>query len=134
MRSLLREIHAELLRAYGPIFENFREGFDRSLCVIPILWMPHPADAFGGLHPMENRCEEAAIIESIQGIRRWVETVPRGTRCIPQVIINSRVTDNAVLSRREAVRQTRDFMNFQIRNDLSREAWLAPDRRRPHRR
>jgi len=124
MRPLLREIHAELLRAYAPIFENFREGFDRSLSVTPLLWMPHPSDAFGGLHPMMNRCEEAAIIESIQGIRRWVETVPRGTRCIPQVIINSRVTDNAVLSQRDAVRQTRDFMNFQMRNDLSRERWL----------
>lgn|GEM_PF-1808658 len=124
MRSLLREVHAELLRAYSPIFESFREGFDRSLCVVPILWMSHPADVFGGLHPLENRCEEAAIIESVQGIRRWVETVPRGTRCIPQVIINSLVTDNAVLSRRDAVRQTRDFMNFQIRNDLSSEAWL----------
>lgn len=124
MRSLLREIHAELLRAYAPIFESFREGFDRSLAILPILWMPHPADAFGGLHPLENRCEEAAIIESIQGIRRWVETVPHGTRCIPQVMINSRITDNAVLSRRDAIRQTRDFMTFQIRNDLSREAWL----------
>ena len=124
IRSLMREIHAELLRAYSPIFESFREGFDRSLCILPILWMPHPADAFGGLHPAENRCEEAAIIESIQGIRRWVETVPRGTRCIPQVIINSLVTDNAVLSKRDAVSQTRDFMTFQIRNDLSRDAWL----------
>ena len=124
LRALLREVHAELLRAYSPIFESFREGFDRSLSIIPLLWMPHPADAFGGLHPLENRCEEAAIIESIQGIRRWVETVPRGTRCIPQVLINSRVTDNAVLSRRDAVRQTRDFITFQIRNDLSREAWL----------
>lgn len=124
MRSLLREIHAELLRSFAPIFENFREGFDRSLSVTPILWMPHPADAFGGMHPVQNRCEEAAIIESIHGIRRWVETVPRGTRCIPQVIINSRVTDNAVLTRREAVSQTRDFLSFQLRNDMSRDAWL----------
>lgn len=124
MRPILREIHAELLRSFSPIFESFREGFDRSLCVLPILWMPHPADAFGGLHPVANRCEEAAIIESIQGIRRWVETVPHGTRCIPQVFINSRVTDNAVLKQREAVKQTRDFMTFQIRNDLSRDTWL----------
>lgn len=124
MRPILREIHAELLRSFSPIFESFREGFDRSLCVLPILWMPHPADAFGGLHPLANRCEEAAIIESIQGIRRWVETVPHGTRCIPQVFINSRVTDNAVLKQREAVKQTRDFMTLQIRNDLSRDAWL----------
>ncbi len=123
-RALLREIHAELLRSFSPIFESFREGFDRSLCVMPILWMPHPADAFGGMHPVENRCEEAAIIESIQGIRRWVETVPHGKRCIPQVLINSRVTDNAVLSQRDAVKQTRDFMTFQMRNDLSRDAWL----------
>lgn len=124
LRSLLREAHAELLRSFAPIFENFREGFDRSLNIIPILWMPHPADAFGGNHPEENRCEEAAIIESVHGIRRWVETVPRGTRCIPQIIINSRVTDNAVLSLQEAVNQTRDFLSFQLRNDISRDAWL----------
>jgi hypothetical protein len=124
VRVLLREIHAELLRAYAPIFETFREGFDRALCVTPILWMPHPADAFGGMHPVRNRCEEAAIIEAIQGIRRWVETIPRGTRCIPQVILNSRVTDNAVLSPRDAVRQSHDFISFQIRNDQSQDVWL----------
>jgi hypothetical protein len=124
MRTVLREIHAELLRAYGPIFETYREGFDRALSVVPIIWMPHPADSFGGKHPLANRCEEAAIIESIQGIRRWVESVPRGKRCIPQVMINSRVTDNAVLSVWDSVRQTRDFLNFQMRNDLSGDPWL----------
>ncbi|MGM0558175.1 MAG: hypothetical protein ACQEVA_17455 [Myxococcota bacterium] len=124
VRPILREIHAELLRAYGPIFETYREGFDRALSVVPILWMPHPSDAFGGAHPLENRCEEAAIIESVQGVRRWVESVPRGTRCIPQVFINSRVTDNSVLSVSDAIRQTRDFLNFQCRNDISSDPWL----------
>lgn len=124
MRTILREVHAELLRAYGPIFETFREGFDRALSVVPILWMPHPADSFGGKHPVENRGEEAAIIESIQGVRRWVESVPRGKRCIPQVVINSRVTDNAVLSIWDSVRETRDFLNFQIRSDLAGDKWL----------
>jgi hypothetical protein len=124
MRTVLREVHAELLRAYGPIFETFREGFDRALAVVPIIWMPHPADTFGGKHPLANRGEEAAIIESIQGVRRWVESVPSGKRCIPQVIINSRVTDNAVLSAPDSVRQTRDYLNFQMRNDLAGDAWL----------
>lgn len=124
VRTVLREVHAELLRAYGPIFETFREGFDRALSVIPIIWMPHPADTFGGRHPLANRCEEAAIIESIQGVRRWAETVPRGKRCIPQLIINSRVTDNAVLSVWDSIRQTRDFLNFQMRNDLASDPWL----------
>jgi hypothetical protein len=124
VRPVLREIHAELLRAYGPIFETYREGFDRSLSVVPIMWMPHPSDAYGGAHPLENRCEEAAIIESIQGVRRWVESVPRGTRCIPQIFINSRVTDNSVLSVSDAIRQTRDFLNFQCRNDISSDPWL----------
>jgi hypothetical protein len=124
IRRVLREIHAELLRAYGPIFETYREGFDRALSVVPIIWMPHPADSFGGRHPLENRCEEAAIIEAIQGVRRWVESVPRGKRCVGQVVINSRVTDNAVLSVWDSVRQTRDFLNFQARNDLSGDEWL----------
>ncbi|MFP4601221.1 MAG: hypothetical protein ACLFVJ_23435, partial [Persicimonas sp.] len=117
-------IHAELLRAFGPIFETFREGFDRALSVVPIIWMPHPADTFGGRHPLANRCEEAAIIESIQGVRRWIESVPRKKRCVPQVFINSRVTDNAVLSVWDSIRQTRDFLNFQTRNDLAGDAWL----------
>ncbi|MFB6264515.1 MAG: hypothetical protein ABEL76_12965, partial [Bradymonadaceae bacterium] len=123
-RTVLREIHAELLRAYGPLFESYREGFDRTLAIHPILWTPHPADAFGGRYPVENRCEEAAIIESIQGIRRWVESVPRGTRCIPQVFVNSRVTDNAVLGRRDAVEETVDFLSFQMRNRLGEDPWL----------
>jgi len=124
MRTTLREVHAELQRAFGPIFDTFREGFDRSLAVVPILWMPHPADAFGGRHPVENRCEEAAIIDAVHGVRRWVETIPAGTRCISQVFVNSRVTDNATLGVDDAVRQTRDFLSFQSRNDLAREHWL----------
>jgi hypothetical protein len=124
MRTVLREIHAELLRAYGPIFETYREGFDRALSVVPIIWMPHPADSFGGKRPLENRCEEAAIIESIQGVRRWIESVPLGKRCVPQVVINSRVTDNAVLSVWDSIRQTRDFLKFQTRNNLAGDSWL----------
>jgi len=124
VRTVLREVHAELQRAFGPIFDTYREGFDRSLSVVPILWMPHPADAFGGRHPVENRCEEAAIIDAVHGVRRWVETIPAGTRCISQVFVNSRVTDNATLGQLDAVRQTCDFLSFQVRNDLSREHWL----------
>lgn len=124
VRPLLRDLHAELLRAYAPLFHNSRSGFDRSLCITPMVWMPHPADAFGGQHLEANRLEEAAIIESVQGIRRWVESVPREVRCLNQVYINSRITDNAVLSIRDAVRQTRDFVSFQVRNDTARDPWL----------
>ncbi|HSS76758.1 MAG TPA: hypothetical protein VLV54_08425 [Thermoanaerobaculia bacterium] len=125
LRPVLREVHAELLRAFTPIFETYREGFDRCLCVTPILWMPHPADPFPGEDLILNRCEEAAIIDGIHGIRRWVECVlPPGRRCISQIFVNSRVTDTASLSLVDAVRQTRDFLAFQTRSDLSGDLWL----------
>jgi len=132
MRILLREAHAELIRAYGPIFETFRTGFDRSLNIVPILWMPHPSDAFGGAHRDQNRCEEAAIIDTVQGVRRWVENSPANKRCISQIFINSMVTDNAVLTPPQAIRQTRDFITFLTRNDVSRDEWLRQTSVGPH--
>lgn len=129
-RQVLREAHAELLRAFSPIFEVYREGIDRCLTVTPILWMPHPADPFGSAEasptPEENRCEEAAVIDAVHGIRRWVESVlPASRRRVSQIFVNGRVTDNAVLGLREAVRQTRDFLSFQIRNEVGRDPWLS---------
>ncbi len=125
LRPVLREIHAELLRSFTTIFESYREGFDRCLCVTPILWTPHPADPFPGKELDLNRCEEAAIIDAVHGIRRWVECVlPLGRRFISQIFVNSRVTDTSALSLADAVRQTRDFISFQIRNDLSADPWL----------
>lgn len=123
-RPVLRAIHAELSKAFGPLFESYREGFNRTLAIHPILWTPHPADAFGGRYPVENRCEEAAIIESVQGIRRWVESVPDETQCIPQIFVNGRVTDSAVLGRQEAVDETYDFLSLEIRNRLGEDPWL----------
>ncbi|HMB52425.1 MAG TPA: hypothetical protein VKU40_03855, partial [Thermoanaerobaculia bacterium] len=125
LQPLLREIHAELLRSFGPILEYFREGFDRGLSVQPILWMPHPADAFEGGGDDACRCEEAAIINSVHRVRRWVESVvPPTRRRVSQIFVNSRVTDVAVLDLADAIRQTRDFLTLQIRNDLSRDEWL----------
>ncbi|HEX6201651.1 MAG TPA: hypothetical protein VF100_01535, partial [Thermoanaerobaculia bacterium] len=125
MWPLLREVHSELLRAFTPILEYFREGFDRGLAVLPILWMPHPADPFEGDGTVAGRCEEAAIINAVHGIRRWCESViPPTRRRVSQIFVNSRVTDVAVLDTQDAVRQTRDFVTFQIRNDLSRDDWL----------
>lgn len=125
LRPALREIHAELLRSFTPIFGSYREGFDRCLCVTPILWTPHPADPFPGQELDLNRCEEAAIIDAVHGIRRWVESVlPQGRRFISQIFVNSRVTDTSALSLADALRQTRDFLSFQIRNDLSADTWL----------
>lgn len=124
-REVLREIHAELLRSFSPIFEIYREGFNRCLSVVPIFSMPHPADPFSGAHPAESRGEEAVIIDAVHGVRRWVESVlPASRRRVSQIFINGRVTDNSVLSLHDAVQQTRDFLSFQMRNDISRDDWL----------
>ncbi len=125
MTEVLRDIHSELLRSFSSMFELHREGFDRALSVVPILWMPHPADPFGGEPLEKTRLEEAAIIDSVHRVRRWVESVlPGSRRRISQIFINGRVTDNAVLTLRDSIQQTRDFLSFQIRNDLSRDDWL----------
>ncbi|MEM7482193.1 MAG: hypothetical protein AAF481_13540 [Acidobacteriota bacterium] len=125
MTEVLRDVHSELLRSFSSIFELHREGFDRALSIVPILWMPHPADPFGGAPLEETRLEEAAIIDSVHRVRRWVEAVlPSARRRVSQIFINGRVTDTAVLTLRDSIRQTRDFLAFQIRNDLSRDDWL----------
>lgn len=125
LRTILREMHAELLRAFSSVFEHYREGFDRSLSIVPILWMPHPADPFAG-DPRPGRAEEeAAIVDAIQGIRRWVESViPSSRRRVSQIFVNSFLTNTAVLDRDDAVRQTRDFITLQARNDLGADDWL----------
>ena len=125
VREVLREIHAELMRALSPIFELYREGFNRCLSVVPILWMPHPADPYAGAAPAATRCEEAAIIDAVHGVRRWVESVlPASRRRVSQIFVNGRVTDNSVLRQSDAVRQTRDFLSFLSRNDPGRDEWL----------
>lgn len=125
VRAMLQETHAELLRSFSPIFENYREGFDRALSIVPILWMPHPADPFSGRASPHRREEESAIIDAVQGVRRWVESViPGSRRRVSQIFINSYLTESAVLSRHHAVRQTRDFITLQTRNDLGADEWL----------
>ena len=124
LRPVLRAIHQELIRAYGPLLDTSRQGFDRTLAIVPIIWTPHPADAFGGEHPRANITEEAAILKSVHDLRRWVESVPPAHRCIPQIFINSRVTASAVLGLDDAIRQTHDFISLQIRNELGKDPWL----------
>lgn len=120
--DVLRDVHSELLRAFSSIFELHREGFDRALSVVPILWMPHPADPFEGEPLEQTRLEEAVVIDAIHEVRRWVEAVmPGARRRISQIFINGRVTDNAVLKPQDCVQQTRDFLSFFLRNDLARD-------------
>ncbi len=125
MTEVLRDAHSELLRSFSSMFELHRTGFDRALSIVPILWMPHPADPFGGEPLEKTRLEEAVIIDAVHRVRRWVESVlPAARRRISQIFINGRVTDNAVLTLRDSIQQTRDFLAFQIRNDLTRDDWL----------
>ncbi len=123
--DVLRDVHSELLRSFSSMFELNREGFDRALSVVPILWMPHPSDPFGGEPLDKTRLEEAVIIDAVHNVRRWVESVlPSARRRISQIFISGRVTDSAVLTLRDSIEQTRDFLAFQIRNDLSQDDLL----------
>lgn len=124
LQPVLRALHQEMMRGYGPLFDTSQQGFDRPLSIVPVVWTPHPADAFGGDFPEANRIEEASILDAVHGLRRWVEALPDSRQCVPQIFINSRVTDNSVLGLDDAARQTRDFVSLQIRNDLTKDPWL----------
>lgn len=124
IRQITREIHAELQRAFGPIFDTFHTGFDRSLNILPILSTPHPADALKAGNPLESRLEEAVVIESVHRLRRWLEVIPKSVSCVSQIFVNARVTEHAVVSIRDAVRQTVDFVSLLTRNDLAADRWL----------
>ena len=124
-KEATRELHAELHRCLGPIFDDYTSGVNRSLVIIPILSMPHPADAFGGAHLVQNRYEEASILEAVHGFRRWVDGIPQGTRAIPQLFVNGRVTDNATLSLNDAVEQTRDFLSLCMHHRIGQDPFLT---------
>jgi hypothetical protein len=145
LRGALGVIHAELQRTYGAVFQTFKTGFQRTLSVVPILWTPPPATAASNADPPSwtllgepeppdiseamrradvNRSAEAAILDALFNFRRRIEEMPRSLRCVPQIYVNSRVTEHSVLSVSDAARQTHDFISLESRSDTAADKWL----------
>jgi hypothetical protein len=124
LQPVLGTLHDALRRSLTPLFRSSRVGFERPICVEPILWMPHAADAARGRSTESPVLEEAAIIEAVQNVRRWAESVPLGQRSVGQIFVNSTLTDFAVMTEQDAARQTGDFISFQIRNDFSGDEYI----------
>lgn len=140
LRTILLQTHAALLRSFEPLFHSFREGFERTLSIVPILWSPQPAGAGSG--PAQGNApdsqsgsllesaaklrlaEEYSIVECLFEFRRTITELPRGLRCVPQIYVNSRVSEYAVLAIGDSVRQTHDFLSLHLRSDCARDEWL----------
>lgn len=143
VQAVLGAVHAELLRSFGPVFSSYRVGFDRTLSIIPVLWTPHPSGgAEAGVRAREGSGtrvvpqttaeamksavrEEGAILDCLFNLRRRIDQMPQGERCVPLLYMNARVTECAVLSVRDSVRQTHDFLSLVIRHNLGQDPWLS---------
>ena len=130
-RGILSAVHAELLRDFGSLFQRFREGFDRTLCVTPIAWLSHAGQVLehvgevGLPEQLRNAQREAhAVLDALFQLRRTIEEMPRGDRCVSQLFANARVNERAVLSLEEAARQTHDYLWLQIRSRTASDDWL----------
>ncbi len=129
-REAIQLLHAELLRAFTAIFKEFRGGFDRNLAIVPILWFPNPSStapetAMASADLVRAvRHEEAVMIDSLLWLRRAINAIPNRDRFVPNVYICSRVNDGGVLSLRESVLQTHDFLSFLMRSDVGSDEWL----------
>ncbi|MEC7986690.1 MAG: hypothetical protein VX278_16095, partial [Myxococcota bacterium] len=130
LRDLTREIAAEITRVTGAIFQIERGGLAKLISIVPIVWMPNVADPTEGKNiSSQNRGRmEGSILHSLYSFRRWLSTVPSNLRCMRQMFINSRMTDNAFWGTRDAVSQTVQFMQMSLHNDLSTTPAIAPTR------
>jgi hypothetical protein len=124
MRRVIRELQAQLLRSFPQLFPTYRDGYNRSLAIVPILWVPNASDPWCGRFQKAALLEEAAIIESVHGLRRDLEELTNGTRCVPQIFVNSLVSDSSTLTTAMAVRQTLDFLRLQSRNEAGADERL----------
>jgi hypothetical protein len=130
-QNAMGAVHAELLRDFGPLFQLYREGFDRTLAVVPIVWISHSARAPEQETPLtaKDQLEQAqrkshAVLEALFNLRRRIEEMPRGQRCVSQILINSRVNERSVLSHDDAARQTHDYVWLQLRAEMTSDPWL----------
>ena len=143
IQHILGTAHAELLRSFGPIFSAYRVGFDRTLSIIPVLWTAHPGgSAEAGARALESATvkphagttaqalrnasrEEGAILDSLFNLRRRIDQMLQGERCVPLLYLSARVTECALLSVRDSIRQTHDFLSLIVRHPLGEDPWLA---------
>ena len=123
--TALRALHAMLIRALGPIFVAHRNGMDRALHIVPLVSFPNPASPDAKMTLNQAREEEALINESLQIVRRKLEVAPTSSTNVAHVMLQSRVTDNAVHSTRRTIESFRDFVTLFSHNNLDIE--LPPD-------
>ena len=72
LKTILREISAEAHRALGPIFDFDRGGISNNISVMPLLWLPHPADSIAGDAPrIRQRVRQEAVVLDAAGGRAW---------------------------------------------------------------
>lgn len=119
--TTLRMAHAILMRALGPVFVQHRSGLDRALHIVPLVSFPNPASPGQALGLQPSRELEALIVETLQIVRRKLEVAPIGATNVAHVMLQSRVTENAVHGIERTIETFRDFVTLFSRNDLSAE-------------
>ena len=139
--EIIVAIHAELMRVYGNLFKAFRSGFQRTLSIVPLLWTSDgraapaesedahqgaPVALLAAMHAWNAmRLRQTSVVQyALHSLRRRVEGMPSGERCVPVLYVNSRITDRAVLSVDESVQQTHDFLSLMSRQDVARDELL----------
>ena len=115
--TVLRSLHAILIRALGPVFVSRHNGLDRALHIVPMVSFPQPSSAGPQVPLQEVRALESLIIETLQVVRRKLEVAPTGAANVPHVLLQGRVTDNAVHSLRRTIESVRDYITLFARND-----------------
>ncbi len=130
LEELLTVMHAELLRTFRAVFKEFRGGFARNLSIVPVLWYPNagfsePKQAREAKHyVVAARHEEAAVQDALLRLRRHIFRLPNHERFVPMVYLCSRVNDAGVVSLRESVLQTHDFLSMCTRSAMGADDWL----------
>ncbi len=98
----LAAIERQLLRELGPLFAPHRTHDARSLVVLPLVAMPHPAASADG----------DDIATCAKELARRIAATPARERAVPQLFLVEDVSELTVLSEPELAQQVRNFASF----------------------
>jgi type IV secretory pathway VirB2 component (pilin) len=132
LATVLDEIAAEAARALRPLVLSEQGALPNGIRVLPVVWLPNPsapdqsfghqaADQTGAL---SRAAREAILLDAVQAVQRRQARLPLAHRVIRQLFFNGRTTDAGIFGRRDAVRQTRDFLRLCSRYDLHADEGL----------